>query len=201
MPGINRIFNIGMVLLLIVTPFIKEFKSNRKIKVVYFILLTHFVLLLLSSPQFRFFLPEFVFLFVLILKTVCSKFNIEMNSIRVLLMLLILIPLILIELIDYKNFTNNKLHQSKSKFNLGQLIIPEKNSKYPEMYFEKIKEGNLHYYSPKENFFFFGTANGDLPCVNKVQLEYFKQKFHYIPQMRTKDLKDGFYSKKVSENE
>lgn len=201
MPGINRIFNIGMVLLFIVTPFIKEFKSNRKIKVVYFVLMIHFVLLLLSSPQFRFFLPEFVFLFVLILNAIFHKINIEMNSIRVLLMLLILVPLILIEFVDYKNFTNNKLHQSKSKVNLGQLNIPEKNSKYPEIHFEKIKEGNLNYYSPEENFFFFGTANGELPCVNKVQIEYFKQKFHYIPQMRTKDLKDGFYSKKVSENE
>jgi hypothetical protein len=45
--------------------------------------------------------------------------------------------------------------------------------------------------------FFWGTGEGALPCVNALQLEYFKDQFHYIPQLRTQNIKDGFYSKKV----
>jgi len=40
-----------------------------------------------------------------------------------------------------------------------------------------------------------------LPCINTVQLDYFRQGFYYIPQQRSIDLKDGFYSQKVSGNE
>lgn len=201
MPGINRIFNIGMLLLFIFTPFTQEFKSNRKIKVIYYIFLIHFILLLLISPQFRFFLPEFVFLTALSINYVLNKMNFRINNFRILLVLAILFPLLSIGFIDYKIFTTNKLHQSNSKFNWIQIFIPEKNSKYTDMRFEKIKEGNLEYYSPTVNFFFFGTSNGELPCVNKVQIEYFKTNEGIVPQLRTNEIKDGFYSKKVKVNE
>jgi hypothetical protein len=199
MGGINRIFNLGCLMLFVITPFTFAFKSNRKIKIAYLVLLFHFVMLLFISPQFRFFLPEFVFLSVVLFHSIFKNFKI--NSLRIVLVLLLVLPLFLIEFIDFKNFTSNKLHQTKAKFNWTQVIVPEKNSKYPNMNFEKITEGNLDYYSPKENFFFYGTANGELPCVNKVQIDYFKQKNHFVPQLRKTNIKDGFYSKKINENE
>lgn len=199
MGGINRIFNLGCLMLFVITPFTIAFKSSQKIKVVYLVLAFHFVFLLFISPQFRFFIPEFVFLSVVLCHSIFKNFKI--NSLRIVLVLLLVLPLLVIEFIDFKNFTSNKLHQTKAKFKWTQVIVPEKNSKYPNMNFEKITEGNLGYYSPKENFFFYGTANGKLPCVNKVQIDYFKQKNNFVPQLRTTDLKDGFYSKKINENE
>jgi hypothetical protein len=201
MGGINRIFNLGCLMLFVITPFTFAFKSNRKIKIAYLVLLFHFVMLLFISPQFRFFLPEFIFLFVLVLDSFFQRVKIQINIIRLALLLFLVLPLFLIEFIDFKRFTKNKLHQTKSKFSWVQIVIPENNSKYPHLRFEKITEGNLEFYSPKENFFFYGTANGDLPCVNKVQINHFKNKINFVPQLRTTNIKDGFYSKKVSVNE
>jgi len=201
MGGINRFFNYGIILLFTTLFFLKEFRLNKKFKTLYFILVIHFVILLLTSPQFRFFLPEFVFLSVIVLQSLFKYFKINFKNIQFLLLISILLPLLLIEFIDYKNFTQNKLHQKQGHYHWGQILIPEKNSKYSDIKFEKIKDGNLEYNSPKENFFFYGTGNGNLPCVNKVQIDYFKKRYFILPQQRTSDLKDGFYSKKLIVNE
>ena len=192
--GINRVFNYGMLLLFITALFTKEFRFTIKYKILYFVLLIHFVLLLLTSPQFRFFLPEFVFLFVLVLRFLISYFKINFKSIQFALFTLSLLPLLIVEFVDFKYFTQNKFHQTQGQFQLIQILIPEKNSKFADIKYEKIKDGNLEYNSPKDNFFFYGTGNGVLPCVNKVQINYFKKHYFILPQQRTSDLKDGFYS-------
>ena len=199
--GINRLFNYGILLLFILTPFRREFKTNIKYKRLYFVLLIHFVILLLTSPQFRFFLPEFVFLFVLVLQFLINYFKIYFQKIQLLLLTAILLPLLLVEFVNYKIFTQNKLHQTKNHYHWSQIFIPEKSSKYSDIKFEKIKDGNLEYNSPKENFFFYGTGDGNLPCVNQVQIDYFKKYYFILPQQRTFDLKDGFYSKNITINE
>jgi hypothetical protein len=199
--GINRLFNFGILILFISVPFTKDFKTNIKYKTLYFVLFIHFIILLLTSPQFRFFLPEFVFLFVLVLQFIINYFKISFQNIRLLLLTAVFLPLLLIEFVNYKIFTQNKLHQTKGHYHWSQIFIPEKNSKYSDIKFEKIKDGNLEYNSPKENFFFYGTGNGDLPCVNKVQIDYFKKRYFILPQQRTSDLKDGFYSKNITINE
>lgn len=199
--GINRLFNFGILILFISVPFTKDFKTNLKYKTLYFVLFIHFIILLLTSPQFRFFLPEFIFLFVLVIQFIINYFKISFQNIRLLLLAAVFLPLLLVEFVNYKIFTQNKLHQTKSQYHWSQIFIPEKNSKYSDIKFEKIMDGNLEYNSPKENFFFYGTGDGNLPCVNKVQIDYFKKYYHIIPQLRTSDLKDGFYSKKITANE
>lgn len=195
--GINRFFNYGMLFLFIIAPFMKEFLSNPKYKRLYFVFLIHFLILLLTSPQFRFFLPEFIFLSVLVFRFLIIYFKIGFKYSRFLVLTAILIPILILEFIDYNFFTQNQLLQSKEYYHWSQILIPEKNSKHPAIKFEKIKDGNLEYNSPKVNFFFYGTGNGDLPCVNKVQINYFKKHYFILPQQRTSDLKDGFYSENL----
>jgi hypothetical protein len=195
--GINRIFNLGVLALFVLALFTKKNQTQKNYKVLYFILGFHFLLLLFTSPQFRFFLPEFIFFSVLILSSLCERLRINVKTIRYSLISASLLPIVFIEFIDFKNLTDNKLHHQKANFSWKQILIPEKNSKFSEETFEKIKNENLEYYSPKENFFFFGTANGDLPCVNKIQIDYFEKYYLIKPQMRSSALKDGFYSKKI----
>jgi hypothetical protein len=199
--GINRFFNFGILILFVFGLFIIKFKKQTKYKILLLILVIHFVILLLTSPQFRFFLPEFVFLSVLAVSSVLTYFKMKTNIIRLSLLANIIFPLILIEFINYENLTVNKHHQQIEPYSWHQILLPEKNSKYAEIAFEKINEGNLNYNSPQENFFFYGTANGDLPCVNKVQIDYFKQYYYIKPQLRTSNLGDGFYSKRIAHNE
>ena len=181
--------------------FIKGFKNQTKYYFLYIVLALNFLILLFTSPQYRYFLPEFVFLFVVVLSSICSYFRINIKTVHYSFLVVIIAPLLFTEIILYPNFKKNKLHQQKENDNWTQIFIPKKNSKYSEIEFEKIKEGNLEYNSPKENFFFYGTANGELPCVNKVQIEYLKKKYHIKPQLRTSYLGDGFYSKNIPENE
>ena len=87
-----------------------------------------------------------------------------------------------------------------STFSFKNTIYPYKNTKYNTQY-ERIKSGKLIFNSPIENDFFWGSGDGDLPCVNKTQINFFKKYYNIKPQMRTHHLKDGFYTKKVNPNE
>jgi len=80
---------------------------------------------------------------------------------------------------------------------LEKTIFPKPNTKEKEI-FKKANKGDLDYYTPTEYSFFWITGNGDLPCVTSEQLDYFETNFHYIPQLRGQDLKDGFYAQKVT---
>lgn len=199
--GINRIFNIGILLLFFVAPFTKNIRSIFEYKVLYLLLLIHFIVVVLTSPQFRFFLVEFIFLTALVFSDILNKLKINYQLVKGIVLISAALPVISIYFIDLKSLTKNKYNQEFEKISLSQILIPEKNSKFSEIEFEKIRDGNLDYNSPKENFFFFGTANGELPCVNKVQIEYLKKKYHFKPQLRTSNLADGFYSKQLLENE
>ena len=85
---------------------------------------------------------------------------------------------------------------------MSQLYKPDPVTRYPQLNFTARKAGNLKYYSPAVNFFHYGTANGPLPCVNEVQIDYIKQRTGYVPQIRQKcikgyNIKKGFISKKI----
>lgn len=199
--GINRIFNFGILLLFAAGLFVKGFKNQTKYIFLYIVLALNFLILLFTSPQYRYFLPEFVFLFILVFSLIFSCLKINIKSTLYSFLIVILVPLVFTEIIGYPNLMQNKLHQQKEISSWTQILIPKKKSKFSEIEFEKINEGNLNYYSPIENFFFYGTANGKLPCVNKVQVGYLKKKYHFIPQLRTSNLSDGFISKNTIENE
>jgi hypothetical protein len=199
--GINRIFNWGILMLFVLALFTKKIQKQNNYKILYLILVIHFIIILSISPQFRFFLPEFIFLTALSISDFCERLQINKKTISYLLLYLSILPIVAIELVNFKYFTENKLHQRKASLNWIQIFIPNENSSLSKMPFEKRECRNMEYYSPKENFFFWGTANGPLPCVNKVQLDYFEKYYHVIPQLRTSSLKDGFYSKRIkSEN-
>lgn len=87
-----------------------------------------------------------------------------------------------------------------SNFSTENIIFPHENTKNNTT-FEVIQLGNMNYNSPIQNDFFWASGNGALPCVNKDQIAYFKKYFYIIPQQRTKDLKDGFYAKKINTND
>ena len=198
--GLNSIFNYGIILLFILSVFTNEFRKNLKYKTLYFVLLVHFIALLITSPQFRFFLPEFVFFAVLIIANTINYLKMNFRFVQVSLILFLLFSLIFIEFLDFKKVTDNTLMQSRMQFQQSNLLVPAANSKYDKMKFEIIKNENLTYYSPCENFFFYGTADGKLPCVNKVQIDYFEKYYFIKPQMLTNNLKDGFYSKTINHN-
>lgn len=198
MPKLNGLFNKLSVLLIVVVPFfILKFQNKKAFWTLYFIMLLQHFLLFITSPQYRFFM-NFILFFSLFCFICIVQDKKKINP----LLILTLIPTIVVLFlpINLNQFSNHKFMLEISNFSVKNIVLPYQNTKNSTA-FETIQFGNLKYNSPIKNDFFWANGNGNLPCVNKSQLDYFEEYFHIIPQMRTNDLKDGFYAKKLSKNE
>ena len=198
MPKLNGLFNkIGVLLIITVPFFIYKFQNKKAFWVLYFIMILQLFLLFVTSPQYRFFM-NFILFFLLF----CFFSVIQNKKIINLILLLSLIPtfVVLFLPVNLNRFSNHKFMLEISNFSVKNIVFPYQNTK-SNTPFETIELGNLKYNSPVKNDFFWANGNGNLPCVDKRQIDYFEKYFRIIPQMRTTDLKDGFYAKQLSENE
>jgi hypothetical protein len=198
LPKLNGLFNkISILLILVAPPFIYKFQNKKGIWTLYGLMVVQMMLLFATSPQYRFFLN-----FILFFSLFCLSCIVHSKKILNFILMFSLIPTLVILLIPINlyRFSNYKFMMEMSTFSTDNFIFPYKNTKY-DTDFESIQIGNLKYNSPINNNFFWGSGDGALPTVNKVQIDYFKTYFHTIPQMRTTDLKDGFYAKKLSNDQ
>jgi len=198
LPKLHGLFNKLSLFLIVACPiFIYKYFNKKEIWALYIIMCLQLGLLFCSSPQYRFYMNFLLFFFFFL-------FALFVNKKRIILLFLyfsILVPVfILMAPINLNTFTNNKRALTASSFSAKNIIFPYKNSKL-NTEFEHLKNGNLNFYSPINNDFFWGSGDGNLPCVNKKQIEYFNYYYHVKPQMRTCDLKDGFYSKNTSKEQ
>lgn len=198
LPKLNGLFNKLSVFLIVILPFfIYKFKNEKALWLLYINMILQLFLLLITSPQYRFFI-HFVLFFSLFCLICLIKNKKLMNALLVLSQ--IPIAFILFFPFNLSKFANHKSLMEISIFSAKNIIFPYQNSK-SNTSFETIQLGNLKYNSPQKNDFLWASGNGDLPCVNKKQIDTFEKYFQYIPQMRTNELKDGFYAKKISKNE
>lgn len=188
---------ITVFVLLLLPYFIKKYGNKKEYWILYAMVVLQISLLLMSSPQFRFFIQYTLFFIFVIVACLQPNKKIILRALY-LSVLPVLFALFFNQ--KYTVLTSNELINSSSTFKSDFLLFPHSNSKSAAVYVDVVK-GNLKYHSPQQNNFFFGTGNGDLPCVNKTQIEYFETKLRVYPQMRTKNLKDGFYSKKTETHE
>jgi hypothetical protein len=183
--GMDGFFNkLILLVLALFFVFINRFKNNKAILFIYGIALLQLLILFVTSPQFRFYMP-FVFILSLFLIAEIIKTEKKVKRILTVSFLAILVPLF---------FTIPKVQTST--FSTSYLIEPHGNCQFESEY-QTIDLGNTHINAPTEIDFFWGTGNTKLPALNKQQLEYFKEYFNVIPQQRTKNLKDGFYFKSL----
>lgn len=195
---INAIFNGLTILIVAASPiFISKYFNKKSVWIVYFVILFQLLILLFTSPQYRFFIHLTLFFSFFIFACWFANKKLIFASYY---LSIALIVLVLFFPISYKSLTQNKLISKNSRFSITNVLYPHNNSKWTTS-FEIIKKGNLKFNSPTNNYFFWGSGNGDLPSVNKAQIEYFEKYFQVLPQQTTTDLKDGFYSKKLSSND
>lgn len=194
--GIDGYIALTTIILLVILPiFIQKQSNKNQLWFIYTIFITNLILLWLTSPQIRFYIHFMLFFGLFIL-----AFWIQKKSIINLLSsfnILILATFLFIP-IQINHLTNNLIVQKIEVLNLNSFLLPKQET---EISFEKITVGNLNYNSPVDTKLFWITGNGNLPCVSKDQINYFQNNFHIIPQLRTKNLKDGFYSKNLTSND
>lgn len=195
LPKLDGLFNMLAVVLVAVTPLvIYKYYHKRKFWILYFVLVSGMVFFYCTSPQYRFFLNFILFFLFLCATVVLSNRKVLLSLLWIATFatgILLLVP------IGLGRFTSNKQMLSGSRFEASYLIFPHSNSK-SDTRFETVENGNLTYHSPVENSFFWGNGDGDLPCVNKSQVDYFQYYSHFRPQQRGSSLKDGFYSQPVT---
>ncbi|MFN3754853.1 LIC_10190 family membrane protein [Flavobacterium sp.] len=192
--GIDGIFGLTTILLVIVSPFlfIKYYpkQSVRDIYVVFVILLA---LLTFSSPQYRFYLYFTIFFGLIFLSILFTNKKLILGLIS--LSLIVITALVFVPM-SFSALTQNKLLSNNNTFQTKNFILPEPNTK-EKLHYINLRKGNLDYYSPTETPIFWITGKSDLPCVSKEQMDYFETYFHVIPQLRGETLSEGFYAKKV----
>lgn len=195
LPKLHGLFNKLIITLIIVIPtFIGKYFHRKEIWVLYFIMCLQLVLLFCTSPQYRFFMNFLLFFLFFLMVLFLNQKKIILLS---LYFSIFITGFVLFIPINLNYFTKNKFVLSTSNFSTKNIVFPYKNTK-SNTTFEYLQNGNLHFYSPVENVFFWSSGDGKLPCVNKTQIEYFNYYYKVKPQMRTTDLKDGFYSKSTS---
>lgn len=190
---LHGVFNKLYVFLLLVFPlFIFKNTAKKPISIIYFLAILQFIILWNNSPQYRFF---FVFIIFLSLQIIIPfiKNKSYINYFLTIIILLSAIP-IFFE-INLNALTKNSFAMKLSKFKSKNMLIPEGKSKINTLFTKENIEG-FEFYSPSDDTFFWATGNGNLPCVNKNQVNYLKQSFGYVPQLRSKELKNGFKSQK-----
>lgn len=198
LPKLNGLFNKIIILLVVIIPIlIYKFQNKKVYWTLYFLMVIQLILLFATSPQYRFFMN-----FIIFFSLFCFALLIKRKKPIYYSLVLSLVATVFVVFIpvNLNLFSNYKFMMKISNFSSATIIFPHKNTKY-DTAFENIKNGNLIYHSPVQNDFFWASGDGDLPAVNKVQIEYFENYFHIIPQLRTKDIKDGFYAKELIENE
>jgi len=193
LPKLDGVFNLGMCVLLFIFPIVLYKSKHRKLLLIFYgMSLLQMIWLLSTSPQYRFFFMFFTLLLSASIASIISNKKLIKSGITI-SVIAITIPLFFT--FNLNHFTNNKFHLNSSSFSTDWVIIPHKNTRYPELDFTTFIEGNTLFYTPKELEFFWGTGDGPLPTINKVQFNYFKTYFNVIPQLRSSNLKDGFFSK------
>lgn len=194
LPKLNGLFNKMSVLLLLAAPFfIYRFYNKKALWTLYVVMFVQLLILFATSPQYRFFMN-----FILFFSLFCFGCIFYGKKILGVFLYLSLVPVVIVLYfpVDLNRFSNYRFMQRISNFSAGNYLYPHKNTKY-DSGFEKVINGNLHYNSPLYNGFFWGNGDGELPCVNKLQIAYFERYYHFKPQLRTQHLKDGFYAKRT----
>lgn len=196
--GMSGYIGIVSILMLLTSPIIIiKNRLSKSVWTIYFAFIVLVILLCFSSPQYRFYVYFTLFFLLLLVSTSLSnpKSILRLNALGLIAVaVLVFIPM------SFGSLTSNALLTQNSTFHLKNIAIPEPNTRWSQE-FKGSGVGNMIYHTPVDGSFFWVTGNGALPCVNKLQVDYFEQGFFYIPQQRSIDLNDGFYAQKVSGHE
>ena len=192
LPKLHGLFNMGMCAVLLLFPFfIRKSNYKKPLYILYFVSVAQLLFLWLTSPQYRFFLGFFMVLSLTIITICISKEGILKIGLT-LATLAVAIPLFVP--FNLNALTENEFQLSLSTFSTEYLIKPHPQTKYTQATYTMHQEGNLKIHTPTNIDFFWATGDCDLPCIQLQHLNDFKAYFRSVPQLRTTNLKDGFYA-------
>ncbi|MBD3581497.1 LIC_10190 family membrane protein [Flavobacterium selenitireducens] len=194
MPKLHGFFNVVAVALILISPMlIVRFFNIRPMWIAYCAMTIQLSLLLFLSPQYRFFVNFILFFGIFGVTSIVFKSRSIVGVSAVFSMLSAIVVFVPMRL---GAVTDNHLTSQTPAFEWKRMLFPHPNSR-SDGNFQKIRNGNLDYFSPVNDDFFWKTADGPLPCVNKDQIRFFERRFGVRPQLKGTKLADGFVSDTV----
>jgi len=204
--GVEGYFNkITAACLVVTLIYILFFKITFKFKVVLGVFLLQSLLLLVTSPQFRFFLNLMIPVAILLFLIPLFRFiKINQKSITVIALFsgfVVVSGFLLASLASIKDdLTDNPLMKSKRASD-GHFITPLKNSNGDYEYVLRFRESEnsqptstFQFYDTPVSNFLFGTYDAPLPSVQQDMLELIESESGKMTVLRSSQLEDGFKS-------
>lgn len=194
--GLEGLLNkILLLSILISFIFLITKKVKPAIKCVIIVFLFHVVVLFVTSPQFRFFIP------LLVPSAVLSgllMFKLSHKTVNFLILTFLFVGLIIATFTGLQNrLTDNDLMiRNYNLHALNLLIQPAPKSIYPND-FKKVTKNELQYHSPLNNSFLYGTYDLPLPAVNERYVEFMENKYQISIQKLGDSISEGFKYVKI----
>ncbi len=192
MDGLDRLFNIGMLALFLLALVVKG--KDRSFRLLWTVCVLHFGFIVVVSPQYRFFLPEFVFMGTLVAADLVARLHFPKSLQATFLVGALVLPFVLPLALGNRPLTGNGKMALNDSYAPRLLLWPSPTTRLPDLTFESERVGNLRYYTPPKDAYFHTTGDGPLPCTNRRILERNARKYGVVPQLRTPKLGDGFRS-------
>ncbi|KQC32963.1 hypothetical protein AAU57_06220 [Nonlabens sp. YIK11] len=188
--GMEGLMNKGILLVVIASICGAFFYRHKpKIVTVLLVFVSFALIMALSSPQARFFLPFLIpATMVLLLSTLSMARNYSLGIARFAVISgvsILLLPSII------RLSTDNERMKNVPEFELGNLLFPSQRSRYSDA-FAKANINNIQYNDPTGDDFFYGTYDVPLPAAQKEYLDYFKTYYQVSPEYRGDTPAEGF---------
>ncbi|MGB5982235.1 MAG: hypothetical protein WBG46_08830 [Nonlabens sp.] len=204
--GVEGYFNkITAACLVATLVYILFFKITFKFKIVLGVFILQSLLLLITSPQFRFFLNLMIPVGLLLFLIPLFRFiKINQKYITVITLfsgIVVVSGFLLASLASIKDgLTDNPLMKSKGASD-GHFITPLKNSNGDYEYVLRFRESEnsqptstFQFYDTPTSNFLFGTYDAPLPSVQQDMLELIESESGMMTVLRSSQLEDGFKS-------
>lgn len=193
--GMDSVLYLFALLALIVFPIVSVRKKLKPTYIqLYFLFLLSSVLLYVTGPAPRFFIPFILFFGSVILNKVIDFKQISRNSLAATSLVLGVLPLLF--LMGGNPPSQNPFMRAKDLSSYLPVLIQREHNETTRYSYAASQVGNLTYSHPaNEDAFWLALGNAPLPSAAKQEVEWTRQQFNTAPQMRTNNLEDGFMYK------
>lgn len=188
-----RFIHLGIMVLFVVATLFSMIKKRKIFSLLILILFLKCAIIFFQSAQYRFMLDAaFILVFVLIRELALTSKIVKQIGLGFSIFVIFCI---------LKPFTIQKympifhLSQYMVNYNLKQLVIPQT---YSHNLYHKYQVGNLKFNVPHKQVFMF---NMTLPAITYEQLNNFYALKSFPQLYNPKNIKSGFYWKKLTANE
>lgn len=183
--GFKSVFNLGILICLMIISYFSFRKKDRIYKILLICIIIKFILIIIFSAQYRFFIDVYLIAIFLVFKNISEE-----KAVFVTAFLSVLISVLFI----FPGFLHNfNIGKRLSGFNWAQIYKPVENNLININ--SEYKIGNLNFYVPQNPF-----EKQHFPWINSYDLKLYDY-YGIFPQQIGNEYKDGFYQRKLTPKE